>query len=86
MQKWGLLAAVVLVIIVVGMAIGIGFPPGEWYAALQKPWFTPPNAAFGPMWTILYIFIATAGWRTWINDRGWQRRGPWFGQMVLNFL
>ncbi|GLU27224.1 MULTISPECIES: TspO/MBR family protein [Brucella/Ochrobactrum group] len=86
MQKLGLLAVFAFVIIVVGMAIGIGFPPGEWYAALQKPWFTPPNAAFGPIWTILYIFIAIAGWRTWISDSGWQRRGPWFGQMILNFL
>ncbi|KYB44920.1 sensor histidine kinase, partial [Brucella anthropi] len=47
---------------------------------------TPPNAAFGPIWTILYIFIAIAGWRTWISDSGWQRRGPWFGQMILNFI
>ncbi len=50
MQKWGLLAAVVLVIIVVGMAIGIGFPPGEWYAALQNlglPRLTLPLAPCG---------------------------------------
>lgn len=36
MQKLGLLAVFAFVIIVVGMAIGIGFPPGEWYASLQK--------------------------------------------------
>lgn len=86
MQKLGLLAVFAFVIIVLGMAIGIGFPPGEWYSSLQKPWFTPPNGAFAPIWTILYVFIAIAGWRTWLSDMGWQRRGPWFAQMILNFI
>jgi tryptophan-rich sensory protein len=34
-----------------------------WYAALNKPWFTPPNAAFGPVWTVLYAAMAVAVWR-----------------------
>lgn len=86
MQKLGLLAVFVLVTITIGMTMGISFPPGEWYASLQKPWFTPPNGAFAPIWTTLYVLIAIAGWRTWLKDTGWQRRGPWFGQMVLNFI
>ena len=24
---------------------------------------------FGPVWTVLYIFIAIAGWRVWQRDR-----------------
>jgi len=35
----------------------------SWYAGLNKPWFTPPNWLFGPMWAMLYTLMAIAGWR-----------------------
>jgi len=35
-------------------------PPGEWYAKLNKPTWTPPPWVFGPIWTILYALMATA--------------------------
>ena len=37
----------------------------SWYAQLQKPWFTPPNWLFGPMWISLYLLMAVAAYLVW---------------------
>jgi len=34
-----------------------------WYAGLHKPAFTPPNWAFGPAWSVLYVLIGIGFWR-----------------------
>jgi tryptophan-rich sensory protein len=69
-----------------GLAIGYLTAPGEWYANLAKPSFNPPDWIFGPVWTVLYLLIAIAGWRTFERDRqGWPMR-LWWAQLVLNFL
>jgi tryptophan-rich sensory protein len=39
--------------------------PGDWYASLAKPDWTPPTWVFGPAWTILYVMMALAAWRLW---------------------
>lgn len=76
-----------VVVIGAGLAIGLTIRPGSWYGSLNKPSFNPPNWIFGPTWTVLYVLIAIAGWRTWRRDRfsGWPMR-MWVGQMILNWL
>jgi benzodiazapine receptor len=37
----------------------------NWYAGLKKPAFTPPNWAFGPVWTLLYILMAVSVFLIW---------------------
>ncbi len=45
-----------------------------WYASLNKPTFSPPNAVFAPVWTTIYILLATALFLVWRNN--WQIRNP----------
>lgn len=36
-----------------------------WYAALQKPAFTPPDWLFAPAWTVLYVLMGIAAFYVW---------------------
>jgi len=86
MSKAFSLAVFVPAVVATGMLIGYATLPGEWYASLNKPSFTPPNWVFGPVWTVLYIVIAIAGWLCWVRDRNSTAMKLWFVQMALNFL
>ena len=36
-----------------------------WYAHLNKPFFSPPNYLFGPVWTTLYILMGISLYLIW---------------------
>ncbi len=68
--------------------VGSQFGPGPWYVALQKPSWTPPNWLFGPVWSVLYIAIAVAGWSVW-RSKAVSVTKPillWLLQVILNGL
>lgn len=46
-------------------ATGATFRPTAWYDRIEKPGWTPPNWMFPVVWTVLYLFIAVAGWLVW---------------------
>ena len=61
----------------------------EWYGSLIKPFFTPPSWLFGPVWSVLYLAMAIAGWLVWLRHRNIAVALPLalFGsQLVLNAL
>lgn len=84
-RSLGLLALFLLVVLGVGILIGTGFPPGDWYAGLTKPAFNPPNWLFAPVWTTLYVMIAIAGWRSYLREGLGPATGLWIAQLVLNW-
>lgn len=82
----GALAVFLLLVVGGGLSIGVSTLPGAWYAGLTKPSFNPPNWVFGPVWSVLYIAIAVAGWRTWQRDRAGRAMKVWGVQMLANFV
>jgi benzodiazapine receptor len=76
-----------LVLVFLAPAIGAFSAPGEWYAGLTKPDWNPPGWLFGPVWTVLYVMIATAGWLVWRQGGVQENRlvlAAFLLQLVLN--
>ncbi len=56
------LLAWVVIAVAAGASIGVLFPPGDWYQALEKPPWNPPSWLFGPVWTMLYVLLGVGAW------------------------
>jgi translocator protein len=59
-----------------------------WYAGAAKASWSPPNAAFGPVWTVLYALMSVAAWLVWREGTRAARRAlvVYVVQLVLNAL
>lgn len=58
-----------------------------WYRTIVKPAWNPPDSLFGPVWTALYLMMATAAWLIWRPSGLRAAAGPLglFGaQLLLN--
>jgi benzodiazapine receptor len=64
---------------------GASFLPGNWYATLNKPFWTPPNIVFPIAWTLLYLMIAVAGAFIFQGSNR-QLKILWVLQLLLNGL
>lgn len=79
-------------VVAAAAAFGGMFNPGrsgirDWYGALEKPPFNPPDVVFGPVWTILYILMAISAYRVWAAGDSAPRTLAlrlWFLQLALN--
>ena len=86
MQRYLSLLVFFILVLGGGLLIGYATLPGAWYASLTKPPFNPPNWIFAPAWTLLYVLVAVAGWRTWLREPTGASMKIWAVQLVLNFL
>ncbi|MFA5135836.1 MAG: TspO/MBR family protein [Patescibacteria group bacterium] len=59
-----------------------------WYVTLEKPFFSPPNWVFAPVWTVLYIMMGVSFYIIWTSKKGNRKKAVafFFIQLVLNFL
>lgn len=81
------LVAWVVAVMAAGASVGLLFPPGDWFAALDKPTWNPPSWLFGPVWTTLYLLLGISAWLVWREPGvpAAERRGAWlaFGLYAL---
>ena len=83
MNRYLRLALFIAAVAAVAVAAG-QFMPGVWYAGLAKPSWTPPNWLFGPVWSVLYLMIALAGWIVWEPPEARAAGLFWVAQLLLN--
>jgi benzodiazapine receptor len=83
-QWWTLIPFLVAVVAVAGVGGLAASSAQATYRALELPAFAPPPWLFGPVWSVLYLFIGVAGWLLW-RAGGWDGvLWLWAGQLVLN--
>lgn len=81
---WTVLPFLLAVAVVAGVGGLAASSAQSTYRALDLPPFAPPSWLFGPVWSVLYVFIGVAGWLLW-RSRGWDGvLWLWVGQLVLN--
>jgi len=76
----------VLYLVAVAVVAGLGSLATQsgvdgWYRSADRPWFTPPNWVFAPVWSVLYLAMAVAAW---CGDRAGASMRWWWLQLVLN--
>jgi len=88
---WKLLLCVVVVLGLGGLGSWVTSGSlDSWYADLDRPPGVPPDVVFGPVWTVLYLMMATSFAVVWHrapagSDK--RRAVTWFAvQLALNLL
>jgi translocator protein len=73
--RWQPIAVAAFAAIGVALLGALATDLSGWYAALRQPAWKPPDAWFGPAWTLIFALAAIAGLRAWraapARQRGW---------------
>jgi benzodiazapine receptor len=85
---WSLVGFVGLCLLVGAVGGAITAPAVRgWYLSLARPPGTPPDAAFAPVWTALYVLMGVAAWLVWRRNTRQDVRPAlrlWGWQLGLN--
>lgn len=62
----GLFLLIAIAVAAFGSVVAVSGVDG-WYSASRHVFWTPPNWAFGAVWSVLYLLIAVSGWLLWMR-------------------
>jgi tryptophan-rich sensory protein len=71
------------VMLVAGLG-GLATELGPWYRALKQPPWQPPDLAFAPAWTLIYVLTAIAAVRVWRRAPAGGERARWLAAVAAN--
>ncbi|NYJ17159.1 TspO/MBR family protein [Nesterenkonia sandarakina] len=91
------LKQLIALILFVGIPQAVGFlgsmltsdQTDGWYAEADKAAWTPPDAVFGPVWTVLYLLMGVGAWLLWRRRHSVNATPAlalFVGQLVLNSI
>ncbi len=84
-MDWGLFLTFMAACVAAG-ATGAMFKPGDWYKALSKPDWTPPDWVFPVTWTVLYVLMSWSASRIAVLPGNAQAMAFWALQIAVNTL
>ena len=77
------LCAALGVLAVAGLG-GLATDLGPWYRALRQPAWQPPDAAFGPAWSLIFLLCGVAAVRVWLRTPTPRERAAWLCALAAN--
>ncbi|WP_187278356.1 MULTISPECIES: TspO/MBR family protein [unclassified Methylobacterium] len=66
--SWGPPAVAAVLAILVAVAGGVATKTDGWYRHLRFPAWKPPDWAFGPVWTVIFLLTTIAAVTAWNGD------------------
>lgn len=85
-RRWDAVIVAALSAVAVAAIGGTLTVLGPWYYALKKPDWTPPDAAFGIIWTIIFALAALSAVIAWRRDSSPDRRQWMIALFAINGL
>jgi len=79
----GIASAVTIVVAIAGAVLT---ETGDWYDTLKKPAWKPPDWAFGPVWTTIFVLAVIATALAWQAAEGTGARPMIFWVLAINAI
>jgi len=83
-KPWRAVAVAALAALCVALLGGAMTQVGPWYHHLAKPAWTPPDVAFGVIWTVIFAFAAASGSLAWLGAKTLATRETIIGLFAAN--